>query len=195
MMRSMRVRAVMLVGLTACWRGGSTPATREVEPAPVHVATPPEPERDAARAAEEAEAARLVDEADKAFERVDMAAAEQGYRRASAMPRTRVADYARYKLAWVQFDNNKMQEALELFMRVAQRARDPKLRDVAGDDAARVYARIGRATVARSFFQRLDPQRTDHRLQLLVDEYDMAGKSAEAQVVAAQIVGCATCSP
>ena len=185
-MRTMRWIAIASMSLAACWRGAAPAESPPPEPAPVRVAATPARAQEAG-APGDAEAASLVEEADKAFERVDLAAAEALYKRAIAYPNAPVAGYARYKLAWVYFNNNHMQEALELFVQVARRSGEPTLAKAAGDDAARVYANVGRPQLARPFFERLDPDRVGRRLGLLADAYDMDGKPAEAAIVRAQL--------
>lgn len=179
----MKMRALAItVLLTACWRD-TAPPPAEPAPPPVVVRKPaakPEP-------VGVDEAAAYIDQAEAAFERADLAAAGKLYGQALAYPKSPLVHYARYKLAWVEFNLGRMPEAIDLFAMVAREATDEKLRKAAGDDIARVYAQVGKPAVAREFFKRIDPAWTNRRLGILADIYDMTGKPNEAATVRAQI--------
>lgn len=176
---------IACASLAACWRDSAGPPPSRPAPAVAPVAAGTRTVEDAPDF--ETRLARLVEEGDAAFARADLATSEDRYRRVLFFPTAKVGDYARFKLAWVHINNGKGQEALELFTMVARYARDTRLRKAAGDDATHAYASVGRANAARAFFDHLDPARTDVRLGLLADAYDMMGKPAEAAIVRAQL--------
>ena len=116
------------------------------------------------------------------FSRGDLSAARQFFTKVLLFPSTPVASYARYKLAWVDFDLGRMPEALEGFVRVATTA-PPPLGRAAADDAVRAYAQIGRADRAIPFFERVDRAHAIELAERLGRTYLDAGRAADAVVV------------
>ncbi|MDX2087621.1 MAG: tetratricopeptide repeat protein [Kofleriaceae bacterium] len=172
------------LSLTACWRETSTPPAA---PAPVEVETRTVAAEPVPAPTADVDVSAQLEEAEAAFLAGDLARAEQLYQHALANGPVATTDYARYKLAWVRFNQSRFPDALRLFVEVAQHGSDARLRKAAGDDAARVYERVGKPQHARPLFERIDPTYVDRRLGILADAYDMMGNASAAAIIRAQI--------
>lgn len=132
---------------------------------------------------------RYVPEAHLAFaeafwEANQLVDAEARYREVLKFPSSSVYTYAQYKLAWVDLNQRKFEQALELFFQVAQgTAKDPDravLHRAAVHDFVRAYAEIGRQDKALPAFQKLEAKAAFDMLAMLADLYGDQGKNDKA---------------
>ncbi|MBM4320694.1 MAG: tetratricopeptide repeat protein, partial [Deltaproteobacteria bacterium] len=120
---------------------------------------------------------------DYCFDLADLAAAEGYYGQILAQPESHVHQMARYKLAWIRINQEKMKEALELFHRIVQDAgRDrggegpsatekEKLVDLRREalvDMVFVYTEVKEPEAALAFFEPLTESRAE--LALVLDK-------------------------
>ena len=122
--------------------------------------------------------------ADYFFETNQLDDAEARYLKVLEFPTSTPYWYAKYKLAWVQLDKRKVEQALQAFFEVAQASkRDSKL-DLLGraskKDFVRAYAEIGKADQAYNAFARVDASYALAMLRILADLYLEQGKSDKA---------------
>ena len=121
------------------------------------------------------------------FENNQLADAENRYRRVLQFPKASVYWYAAYKLAWVELNRGRHQEALERFYDVAiGTRRDPArqlLHRAAKKDVVRAYAEVGNVHRARDFFRKLDTRGALGLYELYADLLFEQGKSDRAIVV------------
>src|SRR6185503_16510653 len=78
------------------------------------------------------------------FDANQLADAEARYKMVLKFPKSAAAQYAKYKLGWIDFNLQRYQEALELFFQVS-RAGASDLAAAARLDFVRAYAEIGKA--------------------------------------------------
>lgn len=125
--------------------------------------------------------------AEAAFDDGDLAAAEVEYRQVLALAGARRAAYARYKLGWVHYNRQELDEALAAFAEVARTAGEP-LRREALKDVVRAYAGVGDPAAAPDYFDRLDRGRGARWTALLAEVYlDEARHDEAARAYAAAI--------
>lgn len=111
------------------------------------------------------------------FSTGDFENARKLYDKVLQYPESRIADYARYKVAWCAFNQGDMKQALASFVAVAQHGHDPRVQREARKDAVLVYARIGDRNKARDFFARLaPPDEVDGLLERLDEALRELGK-------------------
>jgi tetratricopeptide (TPR) repeat protein len=121
--------------------------------------------------------------ADEAFEDGRFEAARELYEKVIVLGGDQ-QHYARYKLGWVALNLDDGQGALAHWVRVATEARaDPRQRalvESALADCVIAYARVGRPERARTFFNHIDPSRTDELLRRLAELYRREGRPEDA---------------
>ncbi|MBA3499249.1 MAG: tetratricopeptide repeat protein, partial [Deltaproteobacteria bacterium] len=122
--------------------------------------------------------------ADYYFEAGQLPDAEARYRKVLEFPRSSVFWHATYKLGWIQLNQQRPQDALETFFKVAQATKGAEehetLNRAARKDFVRAYAEVGKADKAHVAFQKLDQKRAFDMLEVLADLYLEQGKSEKA---------------
>lgn len=118
------------------------------------------------------------------FDAGQLTDAEPRYRMVLKFPKSGVYAYAVYKLAWLHFNLQRFQEALEGFYQVAQQTKGDAKQDAmhraAVLDFVRAYAEIGKADKALPAFQRVDPAMAGEMLEVLARTYADQGKGDRA---------------
>lgn len=121
----------------------------------------------------------------------DLSKANQFYRKVLALNLPETRDYARYKLAWVEFNLGNGAEAVSALMAVLRSAAPDdaamRLRAEARKDLPRFYAQVGAVDKAREFFARVVPGHEIDSLDRLADGYEDMGKYVEARVIYAEL--------
>ena len=132
--------------------------------------------------------------AEHAFSEGDLDAARQFYERVLAIPPERNAlyGYARYKLAWVRYNQEDFRGALDEFVRViehvAQHPDEPESQSLARQARREIvlpYSRVGSPARALAFFRRVAPTPEDAfaMLEALGELYQDSGHWAESIAV------------
>ncbi|MBX3154886.1 MAG: tetratricopeptide repeat protein [Deltaproteobacteria bacterium] len=116
-----------------------------------------------------------------------LADAEARYRVVLKFPRAPVAALAHLRLAQINFDLGRFQEALEMDFQVAQdAARDPALALLV-EPALRgfvdAYAKVGKADKAQPAFRRVSGARATDMLGWLAERYVAQGEHAKAHAI------------
>jgi TolA-binding protein len=122
--------------------------------------------------------------ADYYFEQNQLDTADQFYGKVLEFPKSSVYNLALYKRGWVFLNQDRNQDALETFYKVAQRTKGKKQYDVlnraAKKDFVRAYAEVGKAQRAHAAFQRVDRGYAFTMLKVLALLYFDQGKAAKA---------------
>ena len=122
--------------------------------------------------------------ADYFFEIEDLERAEQFYGKVLEFPKASVYDFALYKMGWVYLNQDRNQEALSTFFKVANKTRGKKkkavLNKAAKKDFVRAYAEVGKAQSAYTAFQRVDKGYAFKMLKILALLYFDQGKARKS---------------
>lgn len=121
------------------------------------------------------------------FNAGDVARAEPFYRKVILLDRPETREYARYKLAWTEWNLGNGAEALAALVSVigsdtSGDAAD-RLRSEARKDLPRFYAQVGAAAKARAFFARTVAGHEVDALDRLAEAYEDVGKYEESREV------------
>jgi tetratricopeptide (TPR) repeat protein len=130
----------------------------------------------------------LVALGDRYFEAADLKTAAAYYDRVITFGASPMRPYARYKRGWVDFNNQKYQDAFVAWTSVASETagdvRNEQLRKEALNDATRAYAEFGDPKKARATFTKLDPKGDPTPLlEKLAGHWMDAGQWASAIVI------------
>ena len=126
--------------------------------------------------------------ADYYFNSGSVDTAAQFYAKVLAFPKSPLAAYAGYKLAWCYINLAEHQRALEQLYKVVVEARRSPTKQAAAlahsatNDMVYVYSHVGKPDKAAAFFARVDPSAAADMLERLGETYSMQGKYAEAIV-------------
>jgi TolA-binding protein len=131
---------------------------------------------------------------DAVFEAQDLRSAHAAYERVLALPRSRVTDYARYKLAWTQLNEGDAEAALTTIAVLCRANDDAKIVKEARKDLVRFYARARSPERARAFFDSVDASQTETDLDLLADAYRTSGRESDCLALA-RGGDCSTTAP
>jgi tetratricopeptide (TPR) repeat protein len=167
----------------ACYRGAGATSTARAPGASKPAAGASGGQANAADEAAE-DAGATLEAAERAFEKADLVDARALYERV-AQPGVapELAEFARYKLAWVHLNLGDAARALELFFEVATRATKEALRREAARDLSHAFVHVGRPERALALFQRVDHGRAYELLANLGEHYRELGMYDRARVV------------
>jgi TolA-binding protein len=122
--------------------------------------------------------------ADYFFEKGELNNADLFYGKVLEFPRSQIYNLALYKRGWVFMNQDRNQDALETFFKVANRTKGKKQYDVlnraAKKDFVRAYAEVGKAQRAHNAFKRVDNAYAFDMLKILALLYFDQGKAAKA---------------
>ena len=122
--------------------------------------------------------------ADYFFEAEDLERAEQFYGKVLEFPKSGVYDFALYKMGWVYLNQDRNQDALTTFFKVAQNTRGKKqkvvLNKASKKDFVRAYSEVGKAQSAHTAFQRVDKGYAFTMLKILALLYFDQGRAEKS---------------
>jgi tetratricopeptide (TPR) repeat protein len=121
------------------------------------------------------------------FAENQMQEAEEAFVEVLKYPASRGFDHATYKLAWVHYNTQRYQTALNLFAALARGSKHPVIRQAALRDTVRVYAEVGAPDAAHGFFQTLDRTQAGSLVHSLSELYLDTGKYDQAMTVLRQL--------
>ncbi|MDB4957526.1 MAG: Tetratricopeptide repeat protein [Myxococcales bacterium] len=125
------------------------------------------------------------------FDKNDLANAESRYRKVLQFPKSSAYWYAMYKLGWIYLNEQKPQQALEVFFQVSHGAPQDLLVRSSRKDFVRAYAEIGKADKALEAFKRVDAKAAQTMVEILADLYLEQGKSDKAIFVYRELMAIA----
>lgn len=137
--------------------------------------------------------------ADYFFENNDLDNAEKFYDKVLKFPKAPIYAYALYKKGWVYLNQERPQQALETFFKVADITKGKKkaktINKAAKKDFVRAYAEVGRAEKAYQSFQRVDKGYSFNMLKILGTIYLDQGAAEKAIFVYRELIGLKSKSP
>ena len=131
--------------------------------------------------------------ADYFFQNNDLNNAEKFYDKVLEFPQSSVYAYALYKKGWVYINQDRPQDALETFFKVANITEGKKgkenLNKASKKDFVRAYAEVGRAEKALKAFERVDKGYAIDMLKILGSIYLDQGQAEKAIYVYRELIG------
>lgn len=131
--------------------------------------------------------------ADYFFEKDMLDNAENFYDKVLQFPQSSVYPFALYKKGWVYLNQDRAQDALETFFKVASITKNKKnakaLNKASKKDFVRAYAQVGRAERGYQAFQRVDSKYAFTMLKILGSIYLERGEGEKAIFTYRQLIG------
>lgn len=127
------------------------------------------------------------------FDEGSLENAERFYDKVLQFPEAPIYTYALYKKGWVYLNQDRNQEAYEVFAEVARLTTGKKgketINSAAKKDAVRAYAEMGKAETALQAFSRIDRKYAPRMLEILADLYMEKGKGPKAIYSYRELIG------
>jgi len=127
------------------------------------------------------------------FDEGSLENAERFYDKVLQFPEASIYTYALYKKGWVYLNQDRNQEAYEVFAEVARLTEGKKGKETinlaAKKDSVRAYAEMGKAETALQAFSRIDKKYAPTMLETLADIYLGQGKAAKAIYTYRELIG------
>ena len=131
--------------------------------------------------------------ADYFFQKNDLDNAEKFYDLVLKFPKASIYPYGLYKKGWVYLNQERPQDALETFFKVAQitegKKKSATINKAAKKDFVRAYAEVGRAEKAYQAFQRVDKGYAFNMLKILGGIYLDQGAAEKAIFTYRELIG------